>query len=89
MRAIEATTTCSDRASRLLRAWHHDASEFRGELDRTARFCRTSGDDSAAESERRELLEAIVEQMGRLRPQGMADPEAEVYFSLLEHLSRA
>jgi hypothetical protein len=86
---MQATsTTSSYQANKLLRAWQqYDPARIACELDSAATFCR-SADGDAAELERRELLEGIVEEIGRLEPEGSGRyaPEAVTYLHLLEHL---
>ncbi len=70
----------------LLNAWRqYDPARMASELDSAVMFCRSTAPDTA-ELERRELLEGIVEEIGRLVP---ARPEADTYVGLLEHLSLA
>lgn len=84
---MQAILTSSDHANNLLRAWRRqDRTQISAELDSTATFCRTAAPASAFELERRELLEAIAGEIGRLAPDRHA--EADIYVRLLEHLSR-
>lgn len=86
---MQAIPTSSYQANKLLQAWRqYDPARIAVEMDSAVTFCRSAATDSA-ELERRELLEGILEEIGRFAPAGpnRLAPEADTYLRLLEHLS--
>jgi hypothetical protein len=83
-------------AEQILAAWKRaDAVSFEAELDYAMRSCQRPTPANHLESEKREVLESVVERLRLIRPQqGTASPAAaycspqslKAGFTLLEHL---
>jgi hypothetical protein len=82
-------------AEQILAAWKRaDAVSFDQELDHAMQSCQRSTSANHLESEKREVLESVVERLRFIRPQrgatagtGQCSPQTiNAGFTLLEHL---